>query len=75
MDASSSGPSGDRGPAGFLWDFPSGDAGTQLAETFIATPSIYGVAAELDGRLVGGSFITEGDPICGIGPIPVDALV
>jgi hypothetical protein len=34
---------------GFPWDFPSAEAGTQLATTFIAAPSIYGVVAELDG--------------------------
>ena len=60
---------------GFPWDFPSAEAGTQLAETFIATPSIYGVVAELDGRVVGSNFVAEGDPIRGIGPITVDPAV
>ncbi|MBM6583202.1 GNAT family N-acetyltransferase [Microvirga sp. BT689] len=57
---------------GFPWDFPSAEAGTQLATTFIAAPSIYGVVAELDGRVVGSNFMAEGDPIRGIGPITVD---
>ncbi|KLK91313.1 hypothetical protein AA309_20860 [Microvirga vignae] len=60
---------------GFPWDFPSVEAGTQLAETFIAAPSIYGVVAELDGRVVGSNFMAEGDPIRGIGPITVDPAV
>jgi GNAT superfamily N-acetyltransferase len=52
--------------------FPSVEAGTQLATTFIEAPSIYGVVAELDGRVVGSNFMAEGDPIRGIGPITVD---
>jgi predicted N-acetyltransferase YhbS len=60
---------------GFPWDFPSVEAGTQLATTFIAAPSIYGVVAELDGRVVGSNFMAEGDPIRGIGPITVDPAV
>jgi predicted N-acetyltransferase YhbS len=57
---------------GFPWDFPSEEAGAQLATTFIEAPSIYGVVAELDGRVVGSNFMAEGDPIRGIGPITVD---
>lgn len=60
---------------GFPWDFPSAEAGTQLATTFIGTPSIYGVVAELDGRVTGSNFMAEGDPIRGIGPITVDPAV
>jgi GNAT superfamily N-acetyltransferase len=60
---------------GFPWDFPSVEAGTQLAATFIAAPSIYAVVAELDGRVVGSNFMAEGDPIRGIGPITVDPSV
>ena len=60
---------------GFPWDFPSAEAGTQLATTFIEAPSIYGVVAELDGRVVGSNFMAEGDPIRGIGPITVDPAV
>jgi predicted N-acetyltransferase YhbS len=60
---------------GFPWDFPSVEAGAQLATTFIEAPSIYGVVAELDGRVVGSNFMAEGDPIRGIGPITVDPAV
>jgi predicted N-acetyltransferase YhbS len=60
---------------GFPWDFPSVEAGTQLAATFTAAPSIYGVVAEMDGRVVGSNFMAEGDPIRGIGPITVDPAV
>jgi GNAT superfamily N-acetyltransferase len=51
------------------------EAGAQLATTFIEAPSIYGVVAELDGRVVGSNFMAEGDPIRGIGPITVDPAV
>jgi predicted N-acetyltransferase YhbS len=57
---------------GFPWDFPSVEAGTQLATTFIAVPSIHGLVAESDGRVVGSVFMTEGDPIRGVGPVTVD---
>jgi predicted N-acetyltransferase YhbS len=60
---------------GFPRDFPSVEAGTQLATTFIAAPSIYGLVAELNGRIVGSNFMAEGDPIRGIGPITVDPAV
>jgi GNAT superfamily N-acetyltransferase len=60
---------------GFPWDFPSVEAGTQLASTFIAAPSIYGIVADLDGRVVGSVFMAEGDPIRGIGTITVDPAV
>lgn len=57
---------------GFPPDFPSVEAATQFATIFIADPSIYGVIAEMDGRVVGSNFLTEGDPIRGVGPITVD---
>jgi hypothetical protein len=43
---------------GFPPDFPSVEAATQLATIFIADPSIYGVVAEMDGRVVGSNFLT-----------------
>jgi predicted N-acetyltransferase YhbS len=59
----------------FPQDFPSVEAATHLANLFIAAPSIYGVVAEIDGRVVGSNFLTEGDPIRGVGPITVDPYV
>jgi GNAT superfamily N-acetyltransferase len=60
------------GRHGFPPDFPSIEAATQLARSFIAHPAIYGVAAELKGQLLGSNFLMEGDPIRAIGPITVD---
>jgi predicted N-acetyltransferase YhbS len=53
-------------------DFPTLDAALELATGFIAHPSIYGVVAELDGRVVGSVFIDERGPVRGVGPITVD---
>lgn len=57
---------------GFPPDFPSEDAATGLARTFIDHPAIFGVVAERDGRVVGSNFLMEGDAIRGVGPITVD---
>src|SRR5215207_5577079 len=56
---------------GFPPDFPSAEAGTRLAAMLIAHPSVFGVVAEEDGRVVGSNFMTEGDPIRAVGPITV----
>jgi predicted N-acetyltransferase YhbS len=60
---------------GFPPDFPAVEVATQLAQSFIAHPSIFGVVAEEDGRVVGSNFLSEGDPIRGVGPITVDPRV
>ena len=57
---------------GFPPDFPSMEVATQLAEAFIANPSIFAVIAEVDGKVVGSNFLWEGDPIRSVGPISVD---
>jgi predicted N-acetyltransferase YhbS len=57
---------------GFPPDFPSVEAGTQLAAMLIAHPSVFGVVAEEGGRVVGSNFLAEGDPILAVGPITVD---
>jgi hypothetical protein len=40
-----------------------------------ATPGVYSVLAELDGKIVGSNFLDERDTIAGIGPISVDPAV
>jgi GNAT superfamily N-acetyltransferase len=59
----------------FPRDFPSVEVATQLAGAFIAEPSVFGVVAEKDGKVVGSNFLSEGDPIRGVGPITVDPSV
>ena len=60
---------------GFPPDFPSPDVATGLAQSLISNPSVFGVVAEADGRVVGSNFLSEGDPIRGVGPITVDPKV
>lgn len=59
----------------FPRDFPTLDSAAQLAAAFIGHPSIWGVAATQDGRVVGSNFLDERDPIRGVGPITVDPTV
>ena len=56
----------------FARDFPTLEAAGQLATAFISHPSIWGVVAERDGRIVGSNFLDERGPIRGLGPITVD---
>jgi GNAT superfamily N-acetyltransferase len=56
----------------FQRDFPDLDAAGQLTGAFIGHPSIWGVAAESDGRILGACFVDERGPIRGLGPITVD---
>jgi predicted N-acetyltransferase YhbS len=55
----------------FQRDFPALEAAAALLSVFIPHPMIWGVVAEIDGRIVGSNFLDERDPIRGIGPITV----
>ncbi len=56
----------------FPRDFPALEAATGLMATWIPHPSVWGVVAEVDGRIVGSNFLDERCPIRGVGPITVD---
>src|ERR687897_52470 len=56
----------------FPRDFPELEAATALMQVWIPHPSIWGVVAEIEGRIVGSNFLDERDPIRGVGPITVD---
>jgi predicted N-acetyltransferase YhbS len=56
-------------------DFPSPGIATTFLSEFLAHPNIYGVVAELDGRIVGSNFVDERSIIAGVGPITVDPSV
>ena len=56
----------------FRPDFPSADAGAQLAHLFINDPAVFGVIAESGGRVVGSNFLSEWDAIRAVGPITID---
>lgn len=57
---------------GFAPDFPDLETATEIASAQIEDPASYAVVAECDGRIVGSNFLSEGDPIRGVGPISVD---
>jgi predicted N-acetyltransferase YhbS len=56
----------------FPRDFPVLEAAVAMMGMSIPHPSIWGVVAEIDGRIVGSNFLDERDPIRGVGPITVD---
>jgi predicted N-acetyltransferase YhbS len=56
----------------FPRDFPALEAATGLMGVWVPHPSVWGVVAEVDGRIVGSNFLDERDPIRGVGPITVD---
>jgi predicted N-acetyltransferase YhbS len=56
----------------FPRDFPVLEAATGLMAAWIPHPSVWGVIAERDGRVVGSNFLDERSPIRGVGPITVD---
>ncbi len=56
-------------------DFPAPEITTTLLSEFLSHPNMYGVVAELDGRVVGSNFADERSIIAGIGPITVDPAV
>jgi predicted N-acetyltransferase YhbS len=56
----------------FARDFPAVEAAIGMMQGWTAHPSIWGVVAEVDGRVVGSNFLDERDPIRGVGPITVD---
>jgi GNAT superfamily N-acetyltransferase len=56
----------------FPRDFPSMEAATGMLAAWVPHPQVWGVVAEIDGRIVGSNFLDERDPIVGVGPITVD---
>lgn len=55
----------------FQRDFPALEAASGLLSMFIPHPMVWGVVAEIDGRIVGSNFLDERSPIRGVGPITV----
>lgn len=53
-------------------EFPGPEAAAGLIAAWVGHPSVFGVVAERDGRIVGSNFLDERDPIRGVGPISVD---
>jgi predicted N-acetyltransferase YhbS len=55
----------------FPRDFPTLEAAVSMMATWVPHPSVWGVVAEVDGRIVGSNFLDERNPIRGVGPITV----
>ena len=53
-------------------DFPSPEIAVGALTALFENPGFYGIAAELDGQVVGSNFIDERAPVIGLGPITVD---
>jgi GNAT superfamily N-acetyltransferase len=56
----------------FPRDFPVLEAAEGVIGMWSEHPAIWGVLAEVDGRIVGSNFLDERGPIKGVGPISVD---
>jgi len=55
----------------FQRDFPAPEEAAAVMNAFVPHPRIWGVVAEVDGRIVGSNFLDERSPIRGVGPITV----
>jgi GNAT superfamily N-acetyltransferase len=56
----------------FPRDIPNIELATQIIGLFVTRKDFYGVAAKVDGRLVGSNFLSCTDAVGGVGPITVD---
>ena len=57
----------------FPWDFPTPEHAMQLTEAFFASPQVFSVVAESDGKVIGSNHLWEYDDVRAVGPITVDA--
>ena len=57
---------------GFPPDFPSVEAASGLMTMLFSHPGVFGVVAEVNGRVVGSNFLWEAEPVMGVGPITVE---
>lgn len=60
---------------GFPVDFPSQDAPIGMLTMMFASPSMFCVVAEFEGRIVGSNCMDERSAIRGVGPITIDTKV
>jgi GNAT superfamily N-acetyltransferase len=56
----------------FPRDFPVPEAASAMIDAWISNPRVWGVVAEVGGRIIGSNFLDERDPILGVGPITID---
>ena len=56
----------------FPHEFPNLEAAQGVVRSMISNPGIYGIVAEMNGRIAGSNFMDERSTIAGIGPVSVD---
>jgi GNAT superfamily N-acetyltransferase len=56
----------------FPRDFPALEAAAGMLGMWVPHPQVWGVVAEIDGRIVGSNFLDERDSVPGVGPITID---
>lgn len=59
---------------GFAPDFPTHESAIRFMRGPLNNPKIYGVVAEVDGRIVGSNFLDERDAVRAVGPLSVHPL-
>lgn len=59
----------------FPSNHPYPDVAIGMLSRLSARPGLYGIIAELDGKIAGSNFVDERSPIVGLGPITVDPAV
>jgi len=59
----------------FPLDFPVAEAAIGLTTMLLNRPDVYSVVAELDGKIIGSNFLSEGNQVSGIGPITINPEV
>src|SRR5881227_1463438 len=59
----------------FPLDFPNPEVATGVLTMMFSHPKVYGVVAEINGRIVGSNALDERTMIGGIGPITVDPKI
>jgi predicted N-acetyltransferase YhbS len=55
----------------FPRDFPALEAAIGMVGASISHSAVWGVVAEVDGRIVGSNFLDERDPVRGVGPLTI----
>jgi GNAT superfamily N-acetyltransferase len=56
----------------FQRDFPELAMASGLIGVWIGHPQVWGVVAEINGKIVGSNFLDERDEVRGVGPITID---
>ena len=56
----------------FRPDFPTPESGIEFIRALVGNPAVFGLVAEVGGRVVGSNFLWEHDSVRAVGPITVE---